>query len=280
MTQHLVVQGAGATPTAVAALSAHVGATRVAPLGAHAWRLDGGRPTAGLDALAHGLACDAGWVPDARRLADFGLFVTDMDSTLINIECIDEIADMAAVKPQVAAITESAMRGEIDFRESLTRRVALLAGLDASALDRVYAERLALNPGAETLIATLKQAGITTVLVSGGFTFFTDRLKARLGFDHTYANTLEVVGGRLTGHLVGNIIDAPAKRAALETVRDTLCLTPGQTLAVGDGANDLDMFAAAALSAAYRAKPKVRAKATYTLDFSGLDGLLGLLGHG
>ncbi|NTV11603.1 MAG: phosphoserine phosphatase SerB, partial [Zoogloea sp.] len=173
-------------------------------------------------------------------------------------------------------VTEAAMRGEIDFRESLTRRVRLLAGLPESALERVYAERLRLNPGAEQLIAGLQRAGVRTVLVSGGFTYFTERLRERLGFDHAYANQLEVRDGRLTGQVAGEIVDGQAKRSHLETLRDRYCVEPGAVMAVGDGANDLPMFRAAGISIAYHAKPVVRSQASYMLNHVGLEGILNL----
>jgi len=217
-------------------------------------------------------------VPESRRLRDYGLFVTDMDSTLIGIECIDEIADMQGLKTEVAAITEAAMRGEIAFGESLTRRVGLLKGLDEGALARVYEERLTLNPGAEQLMRGLRQAGLRTVLVSGGFTYFTDRLKDRLGFDHAFANRLEVDNGRLTGRIIGDIVDAAAKRKVLESVRDEIGLLNTQTIAAGDGANDLEMLEAAAIGVAYHAKPVVRTRASYAISHAGLDGILNLFG--
>ena len=159
---------------------------------------------------------------EGRKLSDFRLVAMDMDSTLITIECIDEIADMQGLKPQVAEITEAAMRGEIEFNESLTRRVALLKGLDAGALQRVYDERLQLSLGAENMLKAVQAAGLKTLLVSGGFTFFTDRMKARLNLDYTHANTLEVVDGKLTGKVVGGIVNADEKRATVERVcRDT-----------------------------------------------------------
>ena len=222
---------------------------------------------------------DYGFVPHARSLKDFGLLVMDMDSTLITIECIDEIADMYHLKPQVAAITESAMRGEIDFAESLRRRVALLDGLDEHALQRVYEERLQLSPGAGTMLSRLKECGIKTLLVSGGFVFFTDRLKARLGLDFAHANTLEIINGKLTGKVLGDILDAQAKADWLVKIRKELGLEPAQVIAMGDGANDLKMMAQAGISIAYHAKPVVREQASYALNFVGLDGLVNLLGH-
>jgi phosphoserine phosphatase len=200
----------------------------------------------------------------------------DMDSTLITIECVDEIADMMGIKREVAAITASAMRGEIDFRESLTRRVALLRGLDVAALQRVYDDRLELSSGAERLLAGMRAVGAQSLLVSGGFTFFTERLKARLGLDHTCANTLEIVDGRLTGRLVGPIVDAEAKAACFERLRSTLAADGGLAVAIGDGANDLPMLEAADVSVAYHAKPIVRARATYAIDCCGLDAVLNL----
>ena len=223
-------------------------------------------------------ALDCGWVPAERRIGDFGLLVMDMDSTLITIECIDEIADMQGLKPQVSAITEAAMRGEIDFAESLRRRVSLLAGLDQSALQRVYDERLQLSPGAETLLAEVRAAGIKILLVSGGFTFFTERLKTRLGLDYTAANTLEIADGKLTGRVLGDIVDAQGKADWLNQVRSELGLKPEQVIAMGDGANDLKMMAAAGVSIAYRAKPVVRAQASQALSQVGLDGVIPLLG--
>ncbi len=219
---------------------------------------------------------DCGFVPDGTRLSDFGLLVMDMDSTLISIECIDEIADMQGLKPQVAAITEEAMQGRIDFAESLRRRVALLKGLDESALQRVYDERLKLNPGAENMLARLKENGIKTLLVSGGFVFFTERLKQRLGLDHAHANTLEVIDGRLTGRVLGNILDAQGKAEWLLRIRDELGLKAEQVIAMGDGANDLKMMDKAGVSIAYHAKAVVREKASYALNFVGLDGLVRL----
>ena len=220
---------------------------------------------------------DCAYVPDAQLINKFGLCVMDMDSTLISIECIDEIADMVGIKPQVAAITERAMQGELDFAQSLRERVALLKGLQEADLMRVLNERLNLNPGAKEWIAACKKNNITTLLVSGGFTFFADRVKELLGLDYAVSNTLEIIDGKLTGKVLGNIVDAQVKADQLVTLRDKLGLTSTQTIAIGDGANDLKMMAAAGMGVAYHAKPVVQAQATYALNYSGLDGVTNLL---
>ena len=215
-------------------------------------------------------------------LGNFKLIAFDMDSTLINIECIDEIADAVGRKAQVAAITEATMRGEIaDFKTSLRRRVALLEGVSVANMESVYAERLQLNPGAEVLVAACKQAGMKVLLVSGGFTFFADRVAQRLGIDYAKANQLEVVEGALTGRLVdqswGDICDGDEKRKTLLETCALLGIAPSQTIAVGDGANDLPMMGAAGLSVAYQAKPKVREQAMVAINTGGLDRLLELM---
>ena len=216
------------------------------------------------------------------RLADFGVIAFDMDSTLINIECVDEIAAAAGRKAEVAAITEAAMRGEIaDYKESLRRRVALLAGVPVDALETVWRERLRLNPGAEILVRACQSASLKTLLVSGGFTFFTDRIRDQLGLDFTRSNVLDIVNGRLSGRLVdqpwGDICDgAEKKRMLLETCAQ-LGLNPSRSIAVGDGANDLPMMSAAGLSVAYHAKPKVREQAMVAIESGGLDRLLEVL---
>jgi len=246
------------------------------PVGAgspHAWRLVDAAPDPQVLAAARAARFDAALVPRGRRLADVGVVAMDMDSTLITIECIDEIADLKGIKPEVAAITESAMRGEIDFAQSLARRVALLAGLPVADLASVYDERLRISPGAERMLAAFKAAGAITALVSGGFTFFTDRLKERLGLDFTLANRFEVKDDRLTGRIVGDIVDAEAKARA---IRELSARHPGLTVVMGDGANDLPMFAEADVSVAYRAKPVVREKATHMVDFCGLDAVVNL----
>ena len=243
----------------------------------HACRLIEAQPHPEIAPYCFGHKLDYGFVPHGRTLNDFGLLVMDMDSTLITIECIDEIADMQGLKPQVAAITESAMRGEIDFAESLRRRVALLEGLDEGALQRVYDERLRLSPGAEIMIEALHAQGIKILLVSGGFLFFTERLKPRLGLDFTHANTLEIVDGKLNGKVLGKVFDAQGKADWLVKIRGELGLEPEQVIAMGDGANDLKMMAQAGVSIAYHAKPVVREQASYALNFVGLDGLVNLL---
>jgi len=219
---------------------------------------------------------DCARVPEGRRFKDLELLAMDMDSTLIAIECIDELGDMAGRKPEIAAITELAMRGEIDYAESLRRRVQLLAGLEEKALTRVYEERLALTAGAEQLISACKEHGVKLLLVSGGFSYFTERLKSRLGLDFTLSNSLAIENGVLTGRLVGDVVDAGAKAATFLSLMKELRATRQQTVAVGDGANDLKMMAQAGVSVAFRAKPVVRAQASYALNWSGLDGVRNL----
>ncbi|MGE5088213.1 MAG: phosphoserine phosphatase SerB, partial [Candidatus Levyibacteriota bacterium] len=231
------------------------------------------------DGVAEALAAaryDWASIPRERTLERLRLVAMDMDSTLITIECVDEIADMMGIKDEVAAITAAAMRGEIDFRGSLARRVALLEGLPVGALERVYDERLRLSPGAEQLLEAARAIGARTLLVSGGFTFFTDRLQARLRIDCTLSNVLEIRDGKLTGRLVGDIVDAQGKAAMFSRLADHCRGEGGLAVAIGDGANDLPMLAAADVSVAYRAKPKVRAQATHAIDHCGLDAVLNL----
>ncbi|MGH8810344.1 MAG: phosphoserine phosphatase SerB, partial [Noviherbaspirillum sp.] len=207
---NLILQGLKPDRATIDRIAGMVEAQRVTPIHAQAWRCEGVHASAALEeqveAECFAAELDHTFIDPGRELAEFKLVAMDMDSTLITIECIDEIADMQGLKPQVAEITEAAMRGEIEFRESLTRRVALLKGLDAAALQRVYDERLQLSPGAENMLNAVKAAGLKTLLVSGGFTFFTDRMKTRLGLDYTHSNVLEIVDGKLTGNVVGGIV--------------------------------------------------------------------------
>jgi phosphoserine phosphatase len=281
MKMNLVLQG----PRADIALLNEVGAmarpVNIVALGERAVRCEDVdssvqvRPL--VKAAAHAAQLDATFIEAGRKLSDFRLVAMDMDSTLITIECIDEIADMQGLKPQVAAITEAAMRGELDFAASLTRRVALLKGLDASALQRVYDERLRISMGGAAMLAAVKAAGLKTLLVSGGFSFFTERLKERLGLDYTNANVLEIDNGKLTGRVVGGIVDADEKMRTVQRVCADMGIDPKQAIVMGDGANDLKMMSIAGLSVAFRAKPVVRAQADVALNFSGLDGLVTIL---
>lgn len=281
-TTHLILQGLDGCAAQLAQLAALAAPARSVPLGANALRCEAVAATPALrhaiEAAALAARVDATFITGARKLTDFKLVAMDMDSTLITIECIDEIADMQGLKPQVSAITEAAMRGELDFSASLRRRVALLEGLDAAALQRVYDERLGLSMGAENMLAGIKAAGIKTLLVSGGFTFFTERLKPRLGLDYTHANQLEIHAGKLTGRVIGGIVDADEKRRTVERVCAEMGIPTSQAIVMGDGANDLKMMAVAGLSVAFRAKPVVRAQADVALNFVGLNGVLTLLG--
>lgn len=224
----------------------------------------------------HNEQLDWAIVPAGRSLKDFKLVVFDMDSTLINIECIDELADFAGRKAEVSAITEAAMRGELDYRESLQKRVAILEGLNAQVLARVFSERLLLNPGARELLEALQAANIHTALLSGGFTYFTERLRIELGLDFATSNELEIVSGKLTGKVVGEIVDAQAKADMLISLSKEFGLSQDQVMAVGDGANDLLMMAEAGTSVAYHAKPATQAKATHAINHGGLDSILTL----
>lgn len=242
------------------------------------WRAEPQSPAV-FDDWAERFGVDAANVPNGLRLADFRLLAIDMDSTLVTMETLDEIADMAGLKAEVAAITEAAMRGEIkDFSESLTRRMALLKGVGEDLIERVYQERLHLSPGAEILLAAAKAAGLKTLLVSGGFTHFTERLKERLGFDYAFANQFDIANQRLTGRVLGPIVDGAFKARAVQQCCQDIGCPPSQAIAIGDGANDLGMMAVAGLSVGYHAKPVVREKATWSVRKGGLDVVVGWFG--
>ena len=221
-------------------------------------------------------------LPELRLLRDYKLIAFDMDSTLINIECIDEMAGMVGRQQEVSAITEAAMRGEIaDYKDSLRRRVALLKGARADVMQQVFEQKLQLNPGVNKLIACCQQAGLSTLIVSGGFDYFTDRLQALLGIDATRSNQLEIVDGVLTGRLLhqdwGDICDGEEKKRMIEATSATLGITSKQCIAVGDGSNDLPMMGWCGLSVAYQAKPKVRQQANIAIDQGGLDRMLEII---
>lgn len=275
---YLVIQGLEVETPDLKEIAKLCGASHIENIGNNAFRLHGYKLQHGVAEYCAKANLDFAFVRIPRKLSEFGLVAMDMDSTLITIECIDEMADLHGIKPQVAAITASAMRGEIEYHESLRRRLALLEGMEESALQRVYDERLELSPGAERMLERLRSLGIKTLLVSSGFTFFTERLKERLSLDHTLSNILEIKNGKLTGKVLGRIVDAQVKAAKLRELRDGLRLKRDQTIAIGDGANDLAMMAEAGVSIAYRAKPVVRAKASYCFDHVGLDGLMSLYG--
>ncbi len=273
---HLVIQGPGVNETTVDALRRLSSAQDIEALDAQAFRLLDAQHHAEVAEYCRARRIDHGYVPATAKLANFRLLAMDMDSTLITIECIDELADMARMRAKVSSVTAAAMRGEIHFAESLRRRVALLEGLPVAALEHVYQERLHLSPGAETLLAHARTLGIRTLLVSGGFTYFVDRLKARLKLDYTRSNVLEVRDGKLTGRVLGHIFDAQGKLSALHETCAELGIAAEQAMVLGDGANDLPMMTAAGVSIAYHAKPVVRQQATYALNHCGLDGVLNL----
>ncbi|MCL2022699.1 MAG: phosphoserine phosphatase SerB [Betaproteobacteria bacterium] len=280
MTTDLIVQGSALPSFLLDRLTQATGATHVNVEGVQRIRLkDASRAPEfiSLIPLLEGEGLNWGFIPAGRRLVDYRLIAFDMDSTLITIECIDELADFAGQKEAVAAVTEAAMQGEIDYAESLSRRLALLAGLDARVLARVYAERLELSPGARNLLAACYNAGMRSAILSGGFTYFTERLRIELGFDFATSNELEIAGGKITGRVVGAVMDAKAKAARLDQLKTELGIDTRDIIAVGDGANDLLMMAKAGLSVAYQAKPAIRAKADIAINHGGLDSLLYLL---
>ena len=269
---NLIAQGPSLTRAQAEELARLAGAAQVESIAERAYRLRKASPHESIPPWCESRRIDYAFMPEGRRFADLKLVAMDMDSTLITIECIDELGVIAGKGAEIAAITEQAMRGEIaDYQESLRRRVALLGGQPEASLEQVYRHKLQLTPGAEVLIKRCKDHGVKLLLVSGGFTFFTERLKARLGLDYTISNVLEVKGGKLTGRLLGDIVDADAKAAKFRHVMNELKAGKQDTVAIGDGANDLKMMAQAGLSIAFHAKPVVRAQASCALTWCGLD---------
>jgi phosphoserine phosphatase len=276
---NLVIQGGPLPTLLLERVAAATGATATEPRSPQAIVLADARRSAAFNdliPLIEAEKLDWAFVESGKKLSDFGLICFDMDSTLITIECIDELADFAGKKAEVSAVTEAAMRGEIDYRESLRRRLALLAGLDARVLASVFSERLQLSAGARELLAAAQQAGLRTAILSGGFTYFTERLRIELGFDFATSNELEIAGGKLTGRVVGEIVDAAVKARHLVRLTHELGLRKDQVIAIGDGANDLMMMAEAGLAVAFHAKPATRARADVAINVGGLDSLLNL----
>ncbi|MGH8761709.1 MAG: phosphoserine phosphatase SerB [Nitrosospira sp.] len=273
---NLIIQGLEIQNHDLRELAKLAGANHIERITGQAFRLENAHRRDNVPEYCADAELDFAFVEQTAQLADFGLVAMDMDSTLLAIESIDEIADMHGVKPQVSEITLRAMRGEIVFAESLKQRTALLQGLDQDALQRVYDERVQLSPGAEKMLQRMKAAGLRTMVISGGFTFFTDRIKTKLGFDYAAANTLEIVDNKLSGKVLGEIIGAQGKANMLQRVREELGLKREQVIAIGDGANDLKMLGEAGVSIAYHAKPVVQEKATYAINHVGLDGVVNL----
>lgn len=273
---NLVVQGPGLEKDQVNAVSAMAKSAVTEEITPRSFRLRGALKSDAIVSWCDQRRIDCAWMPEGRRFADLKLLAMDMDSTLITIECIDELGDLAGKKAEIAAITERAMRGELDFPGALRHRVAALRGLPESALLEVYEARLKLTAGAESLLDACKNHGVKVLLVSGGFTFFTERLKARLGLDYTISNRLEVENGRLTGKVLGEIVGAEAKAAKFRSVLEELKTEKQYSVAIGDGANDLKMMAEAGLSVAFHAKPVVRAQADCAISWSGLDAVANL----
>lgn len=274
---NLVIQGTGDVLASLSRLACLARTDEVFQVNTKVAVLGNAHDSPTISAHCDQAGIDFSFVPECTQLSDFGLIVFDMDSTLISAECVDEIADLFNVKSQVAGITAAAMNGEVNYHTSLKQRLALLKGAPTSILEQAWLERIQLSPGVEKLFATLKKAGIKTMLATSGFSFFTERLDAILGFDFAVHNTLEIINNRITGNLLGTVVDARAKSEALINARERLGLLRDQVIAIGDGANDLDMMKAAGVSIAYHAKPIVRQCATYALNFVGLDGVLHLL---
>ena len=273
---NLIIQGLEIANSDLRELAKLAGANHIELITGQAFRLENASRREHVAEYCVDAELDFAFVEQTAQLSDFGLVAMDMDSTLLAIESIDEIADMHGMKPQVSEITQRTMRGEIVFAESLRQRTALLQGLHEDALQQVYDERVRLSPGAENMLERMKSAGLKSMVISGGFTFFTDRIKTKLNLDYAAANKLEIADGKLTGKVMGEIIGASGKAAVLKSVREKLGLRREQVIAIGDGANDLKMMEEAGVSIAYHAKPIVQEKATYAINHVGLDGVANL----
>ncbi len=273
---NLIIQGINIENSDLRAIAKLSGADQIERITGQAFRLLNASQHQDIATYCTDVHLDYAFVDPSIQLNDFGLIAMDMDSTLLAIETIDEVADIHQIKAEVAAITLGTMRGDIGFEESITRRTALLGGLHQSALQRVYDERLKLSPGAERMLKFAKNANIKTMVISGGFTFFTDRIKERLALDYSVANTLGIENNYITGKVIGSIVGSEGKADALRQVRDTLGLKREQVIAMGDGANDLAMLEEAGTSIAYHASPVVQEQATYAFNHVGLDGLINL----
>ncbi|UJP08497.1 MAG: phosphoserine phosphatase SerB [Nitrosomonas sp.] len=273
---NLIIQGLDVNNSDLRELAKLAHADAIERITGQAFRLTNATHSGAVPEYCAQAELDFAFVNAATKLSNFKLIAMDMDSTLLAIESIDEIADMQQIKPQVAAITVQTMRGEISFEESLTRRTALLRGVHQDALQKVYDERVKLSPGAERMLQLAKQSGIKTMVISGGFTFFTERIKTKLQLDFAAANVLEIENERLTGKVVGEIIGREGKAQVLKQVCAELGIPREQVIAIGDGANDLAMLAEAGVGIAYHAKPIVKQQATYSIDYVGLDGVTNL----
>lgn len=275
---NLIIQGLEIENSDLRALAKLAGANHIERITGEAFRLKNATQREHVAQYCADAGLDYAFVEPSALLADFRLVAMDMDSTLLAIESIDEIADMRGIKPQVAEITQRTMRGEIVFEESLRQRTALLHGLEEEALQQVYDSRVRLSPGAEKMLQRMKSAGLKTMVISGGFTFFTERIKTKLDFDYAAANTLEIVDGKLTGRVLGKIVGAEGKAEVLRKISGELGLRREQIIAIGDGANDLKMMGEAGVSIAYHAKRIVQDNATYAINHVGLDGVVNLFG--
>jgi len=273
---NLIIQGLNVLNSDLRTLAKLTHADAIEKITAQAFRLTNANQAEELSEYCTEAELDFAFVDAHKKLSDFKLIAMDMDSTLLAIESIDEIADMHNIKPQVAEITLQTMRGEISFEESLTRRTALLQGVHQDKLQKVFDERVRLNLGAERLLQQAKKHGLKTMVISGGFTFFTDRIRTKFNLDFAAANVLDIENGELTGKVVGKILGREGKAEILRQTQTQLNINREQLIAIGDGANDLDMMSEAGVSIAYHAKPIVKQHATYAINYVGLDGVVNL----